>query len=95
MPRATAYEIAGDAISRLTFDVRAAFENITDNDSRAYAFGLAHLLRDLTELLTYAAWVGTESAAHRVIDRLQRQAQMQPDSVPDWVRALAPRWPTR
>ena len=87
------YATASDVLTRLTRDMSAAVEHATDADTRGYAFGLAHLVRDLTDTLTQAAWTAPETAGKTALTTLRTHAEHAPEAVPAWVRDLAPRWP--
>lgn len=84
-----AYNTAGDYLTRLTLDMRVALQHATDADTRAYAFGLVHLVRDVSETLASGIWAGTDIAGERALRILLDRATHAPATVPDWLRTLA------
>lgn len=86
------YTTAAGVLTRLTLDLRAAFARAHDADSRAYAFGLAHLVRDLTDTLAAAAWTSPAHAGHAALGLLSTRTSRTPDRVPDWLRVIAATW---
>lgn len=88
-----AYQVTSAALTRLTLDLRAALAHADDADSRAYAFDLAHLVRDLTDALTAGVWAGYDKAGSNALALLAHRARARPSTVPDWVRVMAAGWP--
>ena len=87
------YTIAGDVLTRLTLDVRAAIQAAHDSDSRVYAFAISHLARDLAAVLTQAVWTSPDEAGTAALGLLAARVRRDPENVPDWLHVVARSWP--
>jgi len=85
------YRKVSDILTRLTLDFKAAVEQAHDNETRQYAFSLAHLTRDITQTLVKGVWSTPEEAAEAAMSHITAKTKNNPGSVPDWLRLIVAR----
>ena len=89
-----AYTIASEVLTKITLDLRSAIQQASDANSRQYAFALVHLSRDLAQTLADGIWTSPQAAGQQALELVRTRIKRDPQSVPDWLRTIAPNWST-
>jgi hypothetical protein len=88
----TLFMQAGEVLTKLTLDARSAVCNVSDQDSRIYAFGLTNLCSTLSLMLSTVVWKNEEETGREMLGYVRRFIAREPNAVPGWLKTLSESW---